>query len=64
MFERPREGAFIRRWQLACEKGMAHVVVMPSVGLDKLRKFVDELVQSRQRAGAAAEGEPIQGLRE
>lgn len=64
VFERPREGAFIRRWQLACEKGMAHVVVMPSVGLEKLRKFVDELVESRQRAGAAAEGEPIQGLRE
>ena len=48
--------------QLACEGGVAHVVVMPSVGVDKLRSFVDELVESRARAGAAEEGVVVPGL--
>ena len=26
VFERPREEAFVRKWQLACEGDIAHVV--------------------------------------
>ena len=62
VFERPREGAFIRRWQLACASGVAHVVVMPSVGQQKLRNFVAELTASRKLAGCAAAGDVIEGL--
>lgn len=47
VFERPRDEEFVRRWQLACERNMAHVVVMPSVTIEKLDDFVDELVQGR-----------------
>lgn len=31
VFERPEEEEFIRKWQLACEGSIAHVVVMPNV---------------------------------
>ena len=36
VFERPREEAFVRKWQLACQGDIAHVVVMPNITLDKL----------------------------
>jgi histidine decarboxylase len=49
VFERPTEHTFVRKWQLACEGSIAHVVVMPSVGEDKLRVFVSDLVESRER---------------
>lgn len=49
VFERPTEHAFVRKWQLACEGPVAHVVVMPSVGADKLRRFVSELIESREQ---------------
>ncbi|KAF8030810.1 hypothetical protein BT93_D0105 [Corymbia citriodora subsp. variegata] len=47
VFERPLEEEFVRRWQLACEGNIAHVVVMPSVGIEKLDSFVDELIEKR-----------------
>lgn len=47
VFERPTDHAFVRKWQLACEGSVAHVVVMPSVGEEKLRTFVAELLESR-----------------
>lgn len=47
VFERPRNEEFVRRWQLACEGNMAHVVVMPSVTVEKLDDFVDELIEGR-----------------
>ncbi|KAF9682737.1 hypothetical protein SADUNF_Sadunf05G0139700 [Salix dunnii] len=31
VFERPLDEEFVRRWQLACQGNIAHVVVMPSV---------------------------------
>lgn len=40
VFERPREEAFVRKWQLACEGDIAHVVVMPNIDIDKLEEFV------------------------
>ncbi|KAM3238175.1 serine decarboxylase [Capsicum annuum] len=47
VFERPKDEEFVRKWQLACERNMAHVVVMPSVTVDKLDHFLDELVEGR-----------------
>jgi histidine decarboxylase len=47
VFERPKDEEFVRRWQLACEGNIAHVVVMPSVNIDKLDYFLRELVEKR-----------------
>ncbi|XP_008781392.2 serine decarboxylase 1 [Phoenix dactylifera] len=47
VFERPKDGEFVRRWQLACEGNIAHVVVMPNVTVEKLDTFLNELIQNR-----------------
>lgn len=47
VFERPRDEEFVRRWQLACQGNIAHVVVMPSVTIDKLDDFLNELIEKR-----------------
>ncbi|KAF7016478.1 hypothetical protein CFC21_030083 [Triticum aestivum] len=47
VFERPKDEEFVRRWQLACEGSISHVVVMPSVTVDKLDTFLNELVEKR-----------------
>lgn len=47
VFERPQDEEFVRRWQLACEGNMAHVIVMPNVTIEKLDDFLNELVQKR-----------------
>lgn len=49
VFERPKEEAFIRKWQLACEGSVAHVVVMPNITIDRLEAFVLGLIESRAR---------------
>lgn len=54
VFERPREEAFVRKWQLACEGDIAHVVVMPNITIDKLEEFVQDYVNSRARMSIAA----------
>lgn len=54
VFERPKEEAFVRKWQLACEASIAHVVVMPNITVDKLEEFVADYVQSRARMAIAA----------
>jgi histidine decarboxylase len=54
VFERPREEAFVRKWQLACEGDIAHVVVMPNITLDKLEEFVQDYVNSRARVAIAS----------
>mmetsp|Transcript_20123 Transcript_20123/g.59751 ORF Transcript_20123/g.59751 Transcript_20123/m.59751 type:complete len:217 (-) Transcript_20123:442-1092(-) len=54
VFERPAEETFVRKWQLACEGSIAHVVVMPNVTIDKLEAFVGDYVQSRARVWTAA----------
>jgi histidine decarboxylase len=53
VFERPKEEAFVRKWQLACEGEIAHVVVMPNITLDKLEEFVQDYVNSRARLAIA-----------
>jgi histidine decarboxylase len=47
VFERPLDIHFVRKWQLACEGDIAHVVVMPNITVEKLEKFVKELIESR-----------------
>lgn len=54
VFERPLEHAFVRKWQLACEGGIAHVVVMPSTKESTLKEFVEDLVQSRLKMKSQA----------
>ncbi|KAM0870546.1 hypothetical protein ACQ4PT_039943 [Festuca glaucescens] len=48
VFERPRDEAFVHKWQLACVGSIAHVVVMPNVNVEKLDDFVAELVVRRR----------------
>ncbi len=54
VFERPKEEAFVRKWQLACEGDIAHVVVMPNITVEKLEDFVSDYVASRARMSIAA----------
>ena len=42
-FRRPSSDAFIKKWQLACQGSIAHVVVMPNVSRERLRDFVGEM---------------------
>ncbi len=49
VFERPTEEEFVRKWQLACQGDIAHVVVMPNITVDKLEEFVRDLIKSRTR---------------
>ncbi|KAK8951775.1 Histidine decarboxylase [Platanthera zijinensis] len=58
VLERPKDEEFVRRWQLACEGNIAHVVVMPNVTIDKLDDFLNELVQWRTRWYGDGVGEP------
>lgn len=51
VLERPLEEDFIKRWQLACEEDIAHVVVMPNVNRTKVDQFVEELAVSMQQFG-------------
>jgi len=51
VLERPVDDAFIKRWQLACEEDIAHVVVMPNVTRQKISLFIDELVNSIREHG-------------
>eukprot|EP00007_Cunea_sp_BSH-02190019_P006569 CAMPEP_0174244180 /NCGR_PEP_ID=MMETSP0417-20130205/34362_1 /TAXON_ID=242541 /ORGANISM="Mayorella sp, Strain BSH-02190019" /LENGTH=601 /DNA_ID=CAMNT_0015323817 /DNA_START=35 /DNA_END=1837 /DNA_ORIENTATION=+ len=53
VLERPPEEVFVKRWQLACEKDIAHVVVMPNVTKEKIYTFVKELVKCRNEVGVA-----------
>jgi histidine decarboxylase len=51
VLERPMCDAFIKRWQLACEKDIAHVVVMPNVTREKIDVFVNEFKEVREKMG-------------
>jgi len=51
VFERPVDDDFVKRWQLACEEDIAHVVVMPNVTKEKVDIFVAELLSSMQEHG-------------
>lgn len=47
VFERPQDEDFVRRWQLACQGNIAHIVVMPNITIEKLDDFLSELVEKR-----------------
>jgi len=49
VFERPQDHAFVRKWQLACERDVAHVVVMPSTCLETLAEFVKDMHHMKAR---------------
>lgn len=49
VFERPHDEEFTRRWQLACQGNIAHVVVMPNITIEKLDKFLEEFVEKRTK---------------
>lgn len=51
VLERPLDEALIKRWQLACEEDIAHVVVMPNITTPKIDKFVQELIDSKNKLG-------------
>ena len=51
VLERPAHEPFVRRWQLACEEDIAHVVVMPNVTPAKVDIFVAELAASMAEHG-------------
>jgi predicted HAD superfamily phosphohydrolase YqeG len=65
VLERPMEDAFVKRWQLACEEDIAHVVVMPNVTREKIDQFVKELIAQRDKHGRrplARKGSPLSQL--
>jgi len=51
VLERPIDDSFVKRWQLACEEDIAHVVVMPNVTRQKINLFVEEFVNSIREHG-------------
>jgi len=51
VLERPVEDAFVKRWQLACEEDIAHVVVMPNVTPSKIDVFVKDMCDMARRSG-------------
>jgi len=51
VLERPMDDELVKRWQLACEGDIAHVVVMPNVTRQKIDKFVEELVECKNKYG-------------
>jgi len=63
--ERPQDDEFIKRWQLACEDDIAHVVVMPNVTKEKIEVFVrefQEVVEERGRIVPSSENSPLSKL--
>jgi len=66
VMERPMDDSFVKRWQLACETDIAHVVVMPNVTKDKVDKFVKEFSDSIKQHGqstAVSDTSPLSELR-
>lgn len=51
VLERPMDDALVKRWQLACEEDIAHIVVMPNVTKEKIDKFIEELIECKDKYG-------------
>jgi glutamate/tyrosine decarboxylase-like PLP-dependent enzyme len=54
VLERPLDEDLVKRWQLACEEDIAHVVVMPNVTRSKIDRFVQELTECKEKRGRIA----------
>ncbi|KAK2404411.1 serine decarboxylase [Trifolium repens] len=48
VFEKPLDCEFCRRWNLAYQENIAHVVVMQHVTIEMLDSFVDEFTQKQK----------------
>jgi histidine decarboxylase len=44
VFQKPSSEEFIKKWQLACDGQLCHVVVMPNVSKEKIQEFVEALL--------------------
>lgn len=44
VFTKPKSQEFIKKWQLACDGDICHVVVMPNIQKEKIDEFVAELI--------------------
>jgi len=65
VLERPLDDGLVKRWQLACEEDIAHVVVMPNITESKIDQFVRELEECKSKFGRmkpAREGSPLMQL--
>lgn len=51
IFEKPNSTEFIKKWQLACESDIAHVIVMPNITENKIDKFINEFLDCIQKYG-------------
>merc|ERR1719162_105380 len=58
VLERPVDDALVKRWQLACEEDIAHVVVMPNITRGKIDKFIQELCECREKHGSTVAKRP------
>lgn len=47
VFEKPQSFEFIKKWQLACNQNVCHVVVMQNIEKEKLEEFVSEMKQMK-----------------
>ena len=46
VFERPQDETFVRKWQLAFQGNISHVIVIPNVTIENIDGFVHDLVES------------------
>jgi len=62
VLERPTSQQFIKRWSLACEDDIAHVVVMPNITKDKIDTFVKEFLEFAEKDGRVSPSNPTSAL--
>jgi histidine decarboxylase len=48
VLEKPDSDKFIKKWQLACEGNITHVVIMPSIDKEKINLFISELKELKK----------------
>ena len=51
IFEKPNNDEFIKKWQLACEDDIAHIIVMPNITKNKIDSFIDEFKKNINKYG-------------
>ena len=51
IFEKPNNIDFIKKWQLACEEDITHIIVMPNITKKKIDIFVNEFLDCIKNFG-------------
>jgi histidine decarboxylase len=51
IFEKPNNINFIKKWQLACEDDIAHIIVMPNITKNKIDIFIEEFKKCIENYG-------------